>query len=152
MNCRTGADLTRYQRLSLILICAAAAGVYAQQPPQLTATGWITETMCGAKGANAQHADCARRRVASGKAKYALYDQQTRRLYILEPEATAVAYLGQRVRVTGIVSATPLQRAGQSIDRRTQRVVAHADALDSSTPVAGVLNIASIIPAPLPSR
>ncbi|MGH9793547.1 MAG: hypothetical protein ACRD5G_02130 [Candidatus Acidiferrales bacterium] len=81
----------------------------------MSLTGFVTDTSCGHKGANAQHAEHARRTVASGVAQYALYDEATKRLYILEPQATAAQYVGQRVKVTGALGTTPLTRAGQSL-------------------------------------
>ena len=85
------------------LILFLSSPVLAQQG-SVTVTGFLTDTRCGAKGANALHVDCARRNVASGKAKYALYDQRTKKLYVLDPQNTAVTYLGQRVQMTGTVS------------------------------------------------
>ena len=37
-------------------------------------TGWITDSDCGAKGASANHADCAKKCVADKGAKYVLYN------------------------------------------------------------------------------
>ncbi|MGH9859189.1 MAG: hypothetical protein ACRD5F_04090 [Candidatus Acidiferrales bacterium] len=47
-------------------------------------------------------------------AQYVLYDEGTKKLYILEPQATAAQYAGQRVKITGTLGTTPLTRAGQS--------------------------------------
>ena len=88
--------------LGSVILLIVILAVSAQQ--QVVATGWVTDTRCGAKGANALHVDCAKRNVASGKGKYALYDKQTRKLYVLEQQEMAVPYLGQRVQITGTVS------------------------------------------------
>ena len=53
----------------------------------------MTDTLCGVKGANEFHTDCAKRSVASGKEKNALYDDRE----MLAPDATA----GQIDRSTG---------------------------------------------------
>jgi hypothetical protein len=74
------------------------------QTPQVNATGWLTDTLCGAKGANSLHIDCAKRKVASGRAKYAFYDERTRRLYVLADQQAAEQYLGQHLQVTGTIS------------------------------------------------
>ena len=66
----------------LVLVCSLAA----QIPTSVTATGYLTDTMCGAKGATANHIECAKSKVASGKAQYAIYDGASRRLYILETQ------------------------------------------------------------------
>jgi len=132
------------------------------------ATGFITDTLCGAVGATANHIEHAKQTVASGKAKYAIYDEKAKKLYILTCAAPTgpgeapddagcfTSYLGQRVTVTGTLSATPVKRAGQRFDHTSQKVVSHTPRagapLDTSTPVAGILTISSIEPAPAPTR
>jgi len=177
---------------SIVVLFGCGASAAAQQPATVSPRGYITDTMCGAKGATSKHIDCAKRNVASGKAQYAIYDESSRRLYILDAGTEAggtpavrslieqPAAAGQRVRITGTVSATPITRAGQSLVPDTEaapssaenaaginpapttegaassapttttpmRVVTRAKALDTSTPVAGVLTIASIEAAP----
>lgn len=166
----------------LVLMLVGSIGVLAAQVTNsVSATGYITDTMCGQKGANAQHTDCAKRSVASGKAKYAIYDEATKKLYILQGSGIE-QYLGQRVKIIGTLSTTPLTRAGQSYapdavatpiksdgnpdQANTARMVSgdpaaasgqgparvqgHRKALDTSTPIAGVLTISSVAPAPIP--
>lgn len=80
------------RRLLVLILVASLSAIGAQVTISVSATGYITDTMCGAKGANAQHVDCAKRSVASGNgsaalttgAKYALYDEATKKLYILQ--------------------------------------------------------------------
>ncbi len=58
------------------LICATLLATGAlrltAQEATVTVTGFVTDTLCGAKGANHLHAEHARRSVASGKAQYTL--------------------------------------------------------------------------------
>lgn len=95
-------------------VFALASIILAGTSNDLSVAGFVTDTWCGRRGANARHAEHARRTVASGVAQYALYDETTKRLYILEPQATAAQYAGQRVKITGTLGTTPLTRAGQS--------------------------------------
>jgi len=172
-------------RRLILIVCFCSLIGLAQTPASVTATGYLTDTMCGAKGATSKHIDCPKRQVASGKAQYAIYDEASRRLFILDSSTAASraqveSYLGQRVKITGTISSTPITRAGQSLVPDTEstpssaenagginpapmtssapttnpplRVVTRAKALDTSTPVAGVLTIASIEAAPTPSR
>ncbi len=173
--------------LATPVVLVLASSIAAQMPVSVTATGYLTDTMCGAKGATSKHIDCPKRQVASGKAQYAIYDEASRRLYILDTSNAASraqieSFLGQRVKITGTVSSTPITRAGQSLVPDTEaapsstenagginpaptttgapttssapttnppmRVVTRAKALDTSTPVAGILTISSIEPAP----
>ena len=118
----------RVCRLFLLLSILVLVG-HAQQSE--TVSGYVTDTLCGRKGANARHVDCARRSVAAGTAQYALYDEETRRLYVLEPQSTAAQYAGQRVKVTeiilvnakvtGAVGYSPLTRAGQVYDSKDRK-------------------------------
>jgi hypothetical protein len=91
-----------------------AVGVQAQTGGS-TVIGYITDPYCGRRGANDKHAEHARRSVASGVAQYALYDEASKKVYILAPQSTAAQYVGQRVQITGTLSATPITRAGQSL-------------------------------------
>ncbi len=102
-------------RLCVAISFLAIVGTFqllGQQPTQNVVIGWITDTLCGAKGANARHVECAKRNVASGKAKYALYDERSKVLFILEPQEAAALYLslGQRVKVTGTLNFSAQQQ------------------------------------------
>jgi hypothetical protein len=57
--------------------------------------------MCGAKGANADHADCAKTCVKEHGAKFALYDESTKKVYILDPQEKAAEHAGHEVTVQG---------------------------------------------------
>ncbi len=135
------------------LIVAAAACLLSitahPQTNQVTVTGFVTDTLSGIRGANALHADAAKRNVASGMASYALYDEKTKKLYILGQQDTAAANLGQRVTVTGALAASPMTHAGQAVDPKSgQSVDFHHLGQGSSTPIAGVLTITSIALTP----
>jgi hypothetical protein len=119
------------------------------QVNQTFVTGFVTDTLSGKHGATALHGDVTKRNVASGLAKYAIYDEKTRKLYIIEPQSTAAAYLGQRVTVTGTLAASPMAHAGQHVNPQTNRVEdLHKVGQDSSTPVAGVLTNSTITATP----
>jgi hypothetical protein len=121
---------------ALILIVAAIA---VGQTTSVTVTGFLTDTSCGKRGATALHIDCPKRKVAAGTAKYAIYDEASKRLYVLActaPSAQAVAsnspdqscverYLGRRVRITGTLTESRLTHAGQ--------VLAHDDTAATSS-------------------
>ena len=166
-----------------------AMGVQAQTA-ETTVTGYVTDTYCGRRGASEKHAEHARRTIDSGVAQYALYDEASKRLYVLEMghpstgsgQAAIEQYAGQRVKITGTLGTTLLLRGGQSYApdavaayrdpsapnglRATgatgsnpatagavsgqAKVQSHEDALDQTTPIAGVLSISSVEPAPAP--
>ncbi|HXN30098.1 MAG TPA: DUF5818 domain-containing protein [Candidatus Acidoferrales bacterium] len=64
-------------------------------------SGVITNDMCGAKDANASKAECTAKCVKSHGAKYALYDEADKKVYILEPQEKADGHAGHEVTVKG---------------------------------------------------
>lgn len=70
--------------------------------------GWITDSGCGAKGASADHADCAKK-CAEGGAKLVLYVKETQKLYHLSDQAAAMANLGHAVVVTGALEGDAIK-------------------------------------------
>jgi hypothetical protein len=123
------------------------------QSNQISVTGFVTDTLSGKRGANELHVDATKRAVASGMARYALYDEKTHKLYILAPQDSAVAYLGQRIKITGTLASNIMQHGAQTVDPNTNEVKdLHHVGQDTATSVAGVLTIASIAAAPFPAR
>jgi hypothetical protein len=64
-------------------------------------SGVITNDMCGAKDASAAKAECTSKCVKSHGAKYALYDEADKKVYILEPQDKADGHAGHDVTVKG---------------------------------------------------
>lgn len=71
--------------------------------------GWVTDTHCGAKGANAKHADCAKKCVDGMGAKYALYTPADKKVYVLDPQDQAAEHAGHHVKVTGTVDGETIK-------------------------------------------
>jgi hypothetical protein len=65
-----------------------------------TWTGWITDDSCGAKGAKAEHADCARRCLENG-GKLVFYNTADEKIYSLDNQEAAKGHIGHQVKVTG---------------------------------------------------
>jgi hypothetical protein len=129
--------------LAMGLLAVAAYAQTAQV--QTSVTGFVTDTLAGKRGANALHAEASKRNVAAGMAKYAVFDEKTQKLYVLQPQATGEAYVGQRVTVSGTLAPSAMQHAGQGQDPQSgQPVNFHHAGQDSSTPIGGLLTISSI--------
>lgn len=99
--------------LALIALVAAPLALHASGGSW---TGWITDSSCGAKGANAGHADCAKK-CAEGGAALVLYVAETQKLYKLSDQAAAMANIGHQVVVTGSlegdsITVTKIAKAG----------------------------------------
>lgn len=95
--------MKKFLPLSLLLVMALAL------PALLTAddhtesgswTGWVTDENCGAKGATAEHKECAERCVKKG-AKWALYNPADKGTYILSNQEAAAKLAAQEVTVKG---------------------------------------------------
>jgi hypothetical protein len=91
--------------LALVLF----AGISLALPKDDSWTGWVTDTMCGAKGASAKHADCAKKCVDGGHGKYALYNPADKKVYVLDPQEKMAEHAGQFVKVTGTVEGDTIK-------------------------------------------
>jgi hypothetical protein len=96
-----------------LLICSLAlvlvAGISFASPKDGSWTGWVTDTMCGAKGAKADHAACANDCVKEHGAKYALYNPADKKVYTLDPQEGLAEHAGHFVKVTGSVEGDTIK-------------------------------------------
>ena len=69
-------------------------------------TGWVTDTACAAKGASADHADCAVKCVKDKGAKWALYNTATKETYVLTGTTDPTKWAGKEVTVKGTLNKT----------------------------------------------
>ena len=87
---------------AVVALLGAGFSFASEKGKEGTWTGWVTDTHCGAKGANnPKHADCAKNCVDGMGAKYALYDPADKKVYVLEPQEKAASLAGQHVKVKG---------------------------------------------------
>jgi hypothetical protein len=86
--------------LFTLLTLAALALPLAGAGTKGSWTGWITDTKCGAKGANAEHKGCSEKCVGDGK-KLVFFNNADQKLYSLDKQDAAKANLGYEVKVTG---------------------------------------------------
>jgi hypothetical protein len=139
--------MNRFRIVTIILMGLLAfpgEGSRAQSA-QVTVTGFVTDTLSGIHGANELHGDASKRNVASGMAVYAVYDEGTKKLYVLQPQATGATYVSQRLTVTGTLAPSGMQHAGQHVNPQTNVTEDfHRVGQDSTTPIGGVLTITSI--------
>jgi hypothetical protein len=71
-------------------------------------TGWITDSNCGAKGANAEHAACAKKCMGKG-AKLVFYNNADQKLYDLDNQKLAEENIGHEVVVKGAVEGKAIK-------------------------------------------
>jgi hypothetical protein len=66
----------------------------------MTWDGWISDSKCGVKGANADHAACAKKCIAAGEKPVLVTDKDQKVVNIANPDAVK-GHEGHHVQVTG---------------------------------------------------
>ena len=69
-------------------------------------TGWISDSKCGAKGASAEHKDCAVRCVKGGAVAVFVQDNKVLKI---DDASKVEGYIGQKVTVTGSVDGDTIK-------------------------------------------
>lgn len=101
-------------RTTLIALAVVALAALALAPVAAADDGqwggWITDANCGAKGANAEHKDCAIKCHKKGQA-LVLYDTDSEEMYQLSDQEMAMDNLGYPVVVKGELDGDTIQVA-----------------------------------------
>ena len=71
-------------------------------------TGWVTDEHCGADGAKAAHASCAKKCLNDG-AKLVFYNAADQKLYKLDNQKLAEEHIGHEVVVNGSVDGDSIK-------------------------------------------
>ena len=69
-------------------------------------TGWISDSKCGAKGASAEHKECAAKCVKGGAAAVFVMDSKVMKI---DDASKVEGYIGQKVTVTGSVDGDTIK-------------------------------------------
>ena len=72
-------------------------------------TGYISDSDCGAKGANEKHAACATKCVNEKGAKYVFVNDADHKVYNIDDQKTVAAHAGHHVTVKGSISGDDLK-------------------------------------------
>lgn len=78
-------------------------------------TGYISDSECGAKGANEKHAACATKCVKEKGAKYVFVNDADKKVYAIDDQDKVAAHAGHHVTVMGTVSGDSLKLTGISM-------------------------------------
>ena len=93
----------------LALTLCAAALVFAADGSW---TGYISDSMCGAKGGNEKHSDCAAKCVKEHGAKYVFVNDADKKVYAIDAQDKVAAHAGHHVTVKGSVEGDNLKLTG----------------------------------------
>ena len=105
-----------------LLFSAIAAGGKVE-----TWKGYVTDTWCGVdRDRKPPTAECTHECVEAGRGRYALYNFEDGKVYVLNPQDQAAKYAGQRVAISGTVDDTIVHMKTQRGDREGKTITAAA--------------------------
>ena len=90
-----------------LALCAAALTFAADG----SWTGYISDSNCGAKGANEKHAQCTTTCVKEKGAKYVFVNDADHKVYAVDAQDKVAAHAGHHVTVTGTVDGDAMKIA-----------------------------------------
>ena len=89
--------------LALALCFAGLTALAA--PKDESWSGWISDSKCGVKGANAEHAACAKKCIAAGEKPVLVTDKDQKVVAIDNPDAVS-GQIGQHVEISGTMTGS----------------------------------------------
>lgn len=72
-------------------------------------TGWISDSQCGAKGANAKARECTIKCVKEHGAKYVFVNDADHKVYVVEDQDKVADHAGHHVTVKGTVDGSNIK-------------------------------------------
>jgi len=72
-------------------------------------TGWISDSQCGVKGANAKAGECTTKCVKEHGAKYVFVNDADHKVYAIDDQDKVAAHAGHHVTVKGSVEGMDLK-------------------------------------------
>jgi hypothetical protein len=97
--------------VAALALCSAAFTLAADG----TWTGYISDSECGAKGANEKHTACAAKCVKEHGAKYVFVNDADKKVYAIDDQDKVSAHAGHHVTVKGSVDGDNLKLASISM-------------------------------------
>ena len=92
------------KKVMLIVVGLVVCSVLAMAAPKDNSwDGWISDSKCAAKGANASHAQCTKKCIEGGEKPVLVTDKDQKVVAIENPAAVANVE-GQHVKVTGTMT------------------------------------------------
>jgi len=89
--------------LAVFFVCAIAAWAFDDMGKSTTVKGWVSDSKCGAKGANAGAEACTKKCLAAGEKIVVVTDGDSKVLAVDNQDALK-GHEGHHVAVTGTVS------------------------------------------------
>src|SRR5215467_3826951 len=74
-------------------------------------TGWISDSQCGVKGANAKAGECTTKCVKEHGAKYVFVNDSDKKIYAIDDQDKVAAHAGHHVTLKGTASGDAIKLA-----------------------------------------
>ena len=98
----------------------------ADQGKETSIKGWVTDTMCGAKGMSNEHAACAKK-CAGGGAKIALVTEKGDKVYTIDNADALAGHEGHHIEVKGEITGDSLHVVKDSVKMLDQKAAVKSD-------------------------
>ena len=95
----------RFATITAATLFAAALTMAADS----SMTGWISDSQCGVKGANAKAGECTTKCVKEHGAKFVFVNDADKKVYAIDDQDKVAAHAGHHVTVKGSVSGDSLK-------------------------------------------
>jgi Protein of unknown function (DUF5818) len=95
-------------RYSMAIVAALFAGTLAMAADN-SWTGWISDSQCGAKGANEKARDCTIKCVKEHGAKYVFVNDADKKVYVVDAQDKVADHAGHHVTVKGTIDGDTLK-------------------------------------------
>src|SRR5512134_1204813 len=89
----------------MVAVALGAAPVRAADPVKGEWTGWITDTHCGANGANRDHTAACVEKCIKGGSKAQIYVESEKKSYVINDFGKVKSLVGQKVTVKGALDS-----------------------------------------------
>lgn len=118
----------------LLLVCLALSVIslyvgMAYAADSQSVKGWVTDTKCGAKGANAAHAACAKKCVGAGE-KLAIVSDADGKVLAVDNQDAVTGHEGHHVEVMGVVSGDSIKVDNGSVKMLADNKGAKGSSMD----------------------
>jgi hypothetical protein len=110
----------------LVSVAMFAIVSLADEGKATSVKGWVTDTMCGAKGMSNDHAACVKKCV-NGGAKLALVTDKGDKVYTVENAEALAGHEGHHVEVKGHISGDSLNVSKDSVKMLDQKAAVKND-------------------------
>jgi hypothetical protein len=100
----------------------------ADQGKETSIKGWVTDTMCGAKGMSNDHAACVKK-CAGGGAKVALVTEKGDKVYTVDNADALAGHEGHHIEVKGQITGDSLHVVKDSVKMLDQKAAVKSDDL-----------------------